>query len=205
MKAEKLFPFAALLILLIAACDKDDDESNNSCESISYPYLSEYLGADEVDFRVFIGGQELNTADLNPEDFLISNNLENYNNIQNFDVNLIFTPDSLTISPADDTPRTYGYIFEDGKLIITDLDIFGQAFSFTLGYGSIDAFEIRNGFFTFCKPLVEWPFKDCEDQTSELYFYTLDSVSSELGLDDVLTEMEQNDTLAIYNYRYLFN
>jgi len=120
-------------------------------------------------------------------------------------VDLSFTLDSLTITPDDAEPRTYGYQFVDGVLLITELDIFGEPFTYPLGYGTIDDFEIRNGLFSFCKMSNEPLESSYVNRVSDYYFYNLDSVSSELEVNDVLLDLDENDTLTIYNFRYLFN
>lgn len=205
MKTKTLLHILVISLLLFASCNKDEDDSEGCANEISYPYTSQYSGAEEVEFRIWTNGEEISTVGLDPADFLSPQSFEIFYNIDSFDVDLTFTADSLTIAPDDTSPRTFGYQFVNGVLLITELDIYGVPFTYPLGYGTIDNFEVRNGLFSFCKMSDEPLLSSYANRVSDFYYYNLDSVSSELEVDDVLLELDENDTLTIYNFRYLFN
>ncbi|MEM9051605.1 MAG: hypothetical protein AAGC47_06095, partial [Bacteroidota bacterium] len=179
MKQIFLSSIAIAISIFVASCD-DDDEDNNPPPSSSFPVTLNGMN-EAPEFRMWTNGQEVNTSNLDPEDYV--------NSIfwPLLDPNVLlvssytFSMDSL-ISQSD-TTLTFAYNFRGDSLFISGLNSDGTPFDNSyVGLGDVNELITSLGFFSYFESDSSL-FPEFRIKTS---FVDIDLVEEDTGQDDII-------------------
>lgn len=206
-KFNSLFAFATALLFLpfLQSCNDDDDNSGDGPPTITYPHTVAFSHFENIDFKMWTNGAEVNTSGLNFIDFVEDEedayelSSEYYETIPG----LTFTEDSVFSANPDSSIAGYPY-FVSNDSIYTQIDgFFGSdtIVNVFLGLGSPAHLKLVQGFTQFCNLYVgELTMISCGSNLHQK-FHTLESALDEFGLA-TLQDIEEGDTLIVNN-RYV--
>jgi len=189
MKKSSLLLFISVFLVFLGSCSKDDSKT-------IYPKELNFLEKTTLDFNVWVGGSEINTETINPEDIFgefytiyidFENIYENYT--------YIFIND-FQLELKDEKSLILEYEFRNDSLFIFDISD-GQLFWCT---GNMDRLIFNSGLL-----YTHYEFSDRggTSKSTTQHYLTLDDGLEELEINS-LDEMGVNDSIALLNRIIIF-
>ena len=206
-KFKHLFAFATALLFLpfLQSCNDDDDNSGNGPTPITYPHTIAFSHFENIDFKMWTNGAEVNTTGLNFIDFVEDDEDDSYLVAEYYQSmpGLTFTEDSLFSADPDSSIVGYPYFVSNDSVYLQIDGFFGSdtIVNVFYGLGSPSHLMFVQGFTQFCNIYIgELTMISCSSNLHQK-FHTLESALDEFGLT-MLEDIEEGDTLIVNN-RYV--
>jgi len=193
----KFLQHAAIIgtIFFLYSCSEDETTMPNSSPET---YGSENYIVDE--FRMWTSDGEVNTEDLDPEDFIEPDHYEDNSPGTYEDWNFTFGTDSVD-AWGEGFSETYAFVSEGEEYILLEEDIDGNIFESITFYKVGNTFELRAGYFKYQSAA---PNSYTFDFRSAFYHLDPPTVSDIMEVENALDVLNPQDTLLIYNYTVVF-
>lgn len=190
--------------LIFMSCNNDDDNQSpgDPVEDFTLPNTVIYQSTSNVEFMLWVGGEEVDTEGLSPNDILPTD----FESSVDFTTYMFtFYPDTLETQTPDSTSRV-NYWFSNDSLYIKIpnpfFEIAGPPFIETYaGYGSPFALNIEIG------SLYMASFNNNIGQRASYTDYSYYTFGNSVDLHSFSdpSQMNENDTVMIFNQRFLYN
>ncbi len=197
-----LLLFGIIGLGLLQSC-KDDNE--DPTPSPSAPNTLTFSNIDHTEFKMWTNGGEVNTNGLSIAAYMDS---DEYNHITSeyyqSHAGFTFNNDSL-FSEMNGMIEGYPYHISNDSIYVTvSFPVEGQdpvTFDQYIAMGNTAAFYIPQSYF---KTIINSGMFTVESSTLEVGHFTFDELAEETGLNSV-ADIQENDTLIIYNQRVHYN
>ena len=202
-KIHKLLLFATALLLFpfLQSCNDDDDNSGGGPSAITYPHTISFSHFENVEFKMWTNGAEVNTTGLNFFDFVEDDEDSLYLSSGYFESSpgLTFTEDSVFSTGPDGSIEMYPYfISNDSVFAVVEYTFFDTIVDTFLGLGSPAHLRLVHGFSQYCDLTDGEPTMIFCSSNLQTEFQSLEFAMDEYGISS-LEEIEQGDTLLISN------
>ncbi|NEN25301.1 hypothetical protein G3O08_17530 [Cryomorpha ignava] len=200
-----LFATALLFLPFLQSCNDDDDNSGNDPATMTYPHTIAFSHFENIDFKMWTNGAEVNTTGLNFIDFVEDDEDDSFLVAEYYESSpgLTFTEDSVFSMAPDSTIEGHPYIISNDS-VYTQIDgFFGSdtIVNVFIGLGSPSHLRLVQGFSQYCDTYTgELTIISCSSNLHQK-FHTLESALDEFGIT-ALEDIEEGDTLIVNN-RYV--
>jgi|GEM_PF-2884114 len=200
----RYFIFLFLGISILTSCNEDDDDPPTGT---SFPITMTFSSITDTEFRMWTNGAEVNTANLNVQDFMDPDDWEFLRPEYYEDANPTFSFDEDSIFSTDPVNGLTGYPYEfrNDSLFITNQFIFdGDTTQFEqyLALGNLNQIVLNQGYYEI---YISGENFSTRESGLDQFLYDIEDVEEDYGQGDIATELGINDTLFIYNQRIIFN
>lgn len=200
-----LFAAALLFLPFLQSCNDDDDNSGGGPTAITYPHTISFSHFENVEFKMWTNGAEVNTTGLDFLDFVEDDEDSLYLSSGYYETTsgFTFTEDSLFSTTPDGFVEMYPYFISNDSvfIVIPVTSPVDTTFNFLLGVGSLSYLRKVQGFTQYCDLTDgELSMIFCTSNLQQ-EFQSLESAMDEYGISS-LEEIEEGDTLIINN-RYV--
>lgn len=200
-----LFGTALLCLSFLQSCN-DDDDSDNDPPSITYPHTITFSHFENVDFKMWTNGAEVNTDGLNFLDFV--NDAEDLSELSEetytSSSGLTFTEDSVFSISDEGLIEAYPYVVSNDSVYVKIDGFFGSdtIVDVFIGLGSPTHLKLVQGFAQYCNASTFGSLTIIDYESFlQQEFQTFESASEHWGISSLQT-LEEGDTLLINN-RYV--
>lgn len=195
--------FLFLGILVLTSCNEDDD---NPPSGTSYPITMTFSGVTDTEFRMWTDGTEVNTDNLNVQDFMDPDDWAELSPeyFSQIGIALTFDEDSIYGVNGLGENENYEYFFRNDSLFLDVELVFFQDTIHEVYFatGNLNELSLNQGYYELC--IASEFITSCESQLNQA-FYEFTAIEEESGTDSLLQFLDENDTLLVYNQRVLFN
>lgn len=199
MKLSKhtLILFLGVLCLgVLQSCSSDDDEDDNTPPSTTYPNTLTFSHIDNKEFKMWTNGEEVNTSNLNIQDFI---DPEDYHDLSGDFYSSIpgitFTEDSV-FAAFDGEVEGYPYTISNDS-IYSVFSWEGEELKIFFAVGNQNQLYLPQSFY---RVVVNQENMFYEISSLEPGHYTFDEVAYQLEMSSP-ADLHENDTLIIFNER----
>jgi hypothetical protein len=192
-----------LATMVISSC-KDDD---NPPSGITFPVSMSFSGITDTEFRMWTNGTEVNTDNLNVQDFMDPDDWEFLRPEYYEDANSTFSFDEDSIFGADAVNELTGYPYEfrNDSLFITNQVIFDgdtTRFEQYIAVGNLNQIVLNQGYYEI---YISGDNFSTRESKLDQFLYDVEAIEEDYGQGDIASWLGINDTLFIYNQRLIFN
>jgi hypothetical protein len=196
--------FLILGFSILTSCNENDD---NPPSGNSFPVTMTFSGVTDTEFRMWTNGNEVDTDNLNVQDFMDAEDWEFLRPEYYADANATFSFDEDSIFSTDPINGLTGYPYEfrNDSLFITNQFIFdGDTTQFEqyLAIGNLNQIVLNQGYYEI---YISGNNFSTRESKLDQFLYDTEAVGEDYGQGDIATALGINDTLFIYNQRIIFN
>lgn len=189
MKKSSLLLFISVFLVFLGSCSKDDSET-------IYPKELNFSEETTLDFNVWVGGSEINTETINPED-IFGEFYTNYIDFENIYKNYTFIfKNDFQLELKDEKSQIVEYEFRNDSLFL--FGISGEQLFWCTG--NMDRLTFNSGIL-----YTHYEFSDRRGTriSTTQHYFTLDDGLEQLEINS-LDEMGVNDSIALLNRIIIF-
>lgn len=191
-----LLAVALILLPFLQSCN-DDDDSGSGPTPITYPNTITFSHFENIDFKMFTNGAEVNTDGMDFLDYVEDSVEATFMAAEYYEsINVTFTEDSIFSTLADSLTEGYPYFISNDS-IYSQVDGLGDVF---MGLGSPTHLKLAQGFSQYCYTFNDGTMMWC-GSTLMSEFKTLEWILDDWSITSI-ADIQEGDTLIISN-RYV--
>lgn len=207
MKFRTLFAFflSITAAALFQSCNDDDDDPSGPTP-IAYPHTVTFSHIDNIEFKMWTNGAEVNTENLSIEDYMDPEDFDQLRpDYYATDPGITFTEDSL-FSDGPNGIEGYTYFIQNDSIFVNLTVVYdGDTIQSSqyIAIGNTLELQLNEGYSNYCKTTDNF-ITTCQGYMKQKYL----DFNSAAGLDGRFSEISDiaaNDTMFIYNQRVVYN
>jgi hypothetical protein len=199
----RYFIFLFLGLSILTSCNEEDD---NPPSETTFPVTLTFSGVTDTEFRMWTNGAEVNTDNLNVQDFM---NIDDWAELSpeyfnQIGIALTFDQDSIYGINDFGENENYEYFFRNDSLFLdVELIFFEDTIQEVyFATGNLMELSLNKGYYELC--IGSEFITTCQSQQNQAFF-EITTIEEESETDSLIDFLDENDTLLIYNQRVLFN